>query len=308
MPERIFPPKEFNPAEFGLPEEARVNPQVIDLHTLESQCGLASQAQNVETYDGTLGVSVAFVNQHQGAVGQTMRGATRSCSGTLIGRDLFLSAGHCFDPNPSPQTQVTFNFQTDPAGNPRPEQQFQIVRVEEHRLGNLDYEIIRLAGNPADTFGFALVSPVDAAVGDMVCVIGHPATVPKQIEAGPVSTLDGNQIRYNDVDTLPGNSGSGILHSPTGKLVGVHTNGGCAGTDPETGFNIGVRISALLAASPILRDLVDQRNGIFAAAWEQGGPPFQGRHNLTAGEYQQTFDTLAGQGFRLRWVDAFERV
>ena len=75
MPERIFPPKEFDPAEFGLSEDVRVNPQVIDLHTIETQCGLTNQAQNVETYDGTLGVPVAFVNQHQRAVGQTMRGA-----------------------------------------------------------------------------------------------------------------------------------------------------------------------------------------------------------------------------------------
>lgn len=225
------------------------------------------------------------------------RGTRRSCSGTLIGRDLFLTAGHCFDANPNPQTQVTFTFQNDPAGNPRTETRFQIQQVEEHRLGGLDYEIIRLAGNPGDTFGFALVSPQDAAVGDTVCVIGHPATAPKQIEAGPVTAFDGNQIRYNDVDTLPGNSGSGILHGSTGKLVGVHTNGGCAGTDPESGFNLGMRIEALIGASPILQGLVDQRAGIFAAAWEQGGPPFQGRHNLTAGEYQQTFDTLAAQGF-----------
>ena len=46
----------------------------------------------------------------------------------------------------------------------------------------------------------------------------------------------------------------------------------------------------------------------FAAIWEQdGGPAFQARHNLTADQYQQTFDQLVGQGFRLRWVDALER-
>ena len=216
---------------------------------------------------------MAFVNEHQGPVGQTMRGTTRSCSGTLIGHDLFVSAGHCFDPNPSPQTQVTFNFQTDPAANLRTEQRFPILGVLEHRLGGVDYEIIRLGGNPAGTFGFTLVSPVDAAVGDIVCIIGHPATAPKQIEAGPVTALSGNQIRYNDTDTLPGNSGSGILHGPTGRLVGVHTNGGCAGTTPETGFNLGMRVSALIAASPIIQGLVNQRAGIFAAIWEQVGGP-----------------------------------
>ena len=307
MPEVIFPPKEFDPTDFALPESVREKPEEIDLGTIESQCGGVNESQNVETYDGTLGVSVAFVNQHQRVVGQTMRGPTRrSCSGTLIGRDLFLSAGHCFDANPAPQTQVTFNFQTDPAGNPRPEQRFPILGVLEHRLGGLDYEIIRLGGNPADTFGFALVSPVDPAVGDTVCIIGHPATAPKQIEAGPVLAFDGNQIRYNDADTLPGNSGSGIFHSPSGRIVGVHTNGGCAGTTPETGFNLGMRISALIEASPILQGLVDQRAGIFAGIWQQdGGPAFQARHNLNAAEYQQAFDQLVGQGFRLTCVNGY---
>ncbi|MDQ4031647.1 MAG: trypsin-like peptidase domain-containing protein, partial [Actinomycetota bacterium] len=303
MPEVIFPPKEFNAAEFGLPEDAR--PELIDPRQLESQCGGTNESQNVETYDGTLGVSVAFVNEHQRAVGQTMRGVTRSCSGTLIGADLFLSAGHCFDPNPSPQTQVTFNFQTDPAGNPRPEQRFPILQVLEHRLGDLDYEIIRLGGNPAGTFGFALVSPVDAAVGDTVCIIGHPATAPKQVEVGPVTAFDDNQIHYNDADTLPGNSGSGVLHAPSGRIVGVHITGGCAGTTPETGFNVGVRISALIAASPILQGLVDQRAGIFASVFEQGGPAFVGRHNLTSEEHQQAVEQFASQGFRLTCVSGY---
>jgi hypothetical protein len=38
----------------------------------------------------------------------------------------------------------------------------------------------------------------------------------------------------------------------------------------------------------------------FAAIWEQrSGPPWQARHGLTAAQYQQAFDELAAQGFRL---------
>jgi polyglycine hydrolase-like protein len=45
----------------------------------------------------------------------------------------------------------------------------------------------------------------------------------------------------------------------------------------------------------------------FAAIWEQdGGPAFQARHNLTAAQFQQTFDQLVGQGFRLRAVSGYE--
>jgi hypothetical protein len=46
---------------------------------------------------------------------------------------------------------------------------------------------------------------------------------------------------------------------------------------------------------------------LFAAIWEQaGGPAFQARHNLTAAQFQQTFDQLVGQGFRLRAVSGYE--
>jgi hypothetical protein len=45
----------------------------------------------------------------------------------------------------------------------------------------------------------------------------------------------------------------------------------------------------------------------FAAIWEQaGGPAFQARHNLTAAQFQQTFDQLVGQGFRLRAISGYE--
>lgn len=45
----------------------------------------------------------------------------------------------------------------------------------------------------------------------------------------------------------------------------------------------------------------------YAAIWHKdGGPAFQARHGLSADQYQQTFDQLVGQGFRLTWVDGYE--
>jgi hypothetical protein len=44
----------------------------------------------------------------------------------------------------------------------------------------------------------------------------------------------------------------------------------------------------------------------FAAIFEQdGGPAFQARHNITADQYQQTFDELTAQGFRVTDVSGF---
>ena len=91
-----------------------------------------------------------------------------------------------------------------------------------------------MAGSPSTTYGLGAVANADAQTADMLCVIGHPAGVPKRIEAGPLTALAGNQIRYNDIDTLGGNSGSAIWQSPSGNIVGVHTNGGCNASG--TGF------------------------------------------------------------------------
>ena len=79
----------------------------------ETICGTTDDSQEVEQYNGTLGVPVAFVNAHQSPVGQlqwnnnlatiyTNPGnvaGVRWCSVTLITNDLFLTAGHCFDQN-----------------------------------------------------------------------------------------------------------------------------------------------------------------------------------------------------------------
>ena len=53
--------------EHGLPEHAPENPGDI---SLESICGGLDDSQPVEQYDGTLGVTTAFVAEHQAAVGQ----------------------------------------------------------------------------------------------------------------------------------------------------------------------------------------------------------------------------------------------
>jgi V8-like Glu-specific endopeptidase len=264
-----------------------------DLYTalLESQCGVADDSQPVEQYDGTLGVTTAFVAAHQAPACQVQWNdnlasiytnpgevsGVRWGSGTMISNDLFLTCGHLFDQTGggwerprvngttniiSPQEiarnmRLNFNFQVDPAGNLRAEQSFPILQLIEYRLGGLDMAVCRIGGNPGATFGRTAVSRTDAAVPDMLCIIGHPAGQPKRVEAGPTTVIEGNLIRYDDIDTLGGNSGSGILRASNGQLVGIHTNGGCTGQSPGPGgdSNFGQRIVAVIAVSPTLQAL-----------------------------------------------------
>lgn len=257
---------------------------------IESICGAIDDSQPVEQYDGTLGVTQAFVASNQRPVGQiqwndnlatiyTNPGnvsGVRWCTGTLISDDLFLTAGHCFDQtgggwqrpringtsNIIPSTEiatnmhVNFNYQVDPMGNPRPVSAFAITQLLEYRLNGLDFAIVRLAGNPGATWGRTPVSTTDAVAGDMLCIMGHPAGVPKRVEAGPALAPSGDQIRYDDIDTQGGNSGSGVLRASDGRIVGVHTNGGCGPSSPNgSDANFGQRIVAVIAASPTLQAL-----------------------------------------------------
>lgn len=302
---QLFPPRpDTMPEAAALLESAEAEREYAAI--LESQCGATDDSQPVEQYDGSLGVTTAFVDANQPMVGQLQWNSdlgdiydnagnvsgVRWATGTLISNDLFLTAGHNFDQTGGgwtrprdnatgstiPPTEiatnmhVNFDFQVDPSGNPRPEQEFPVLELVEYRMGGLDFAIVRLGGNPGATFGSAQISTTDATTGAVACIIGHPAGVPKRVEAGPVTDLHGDQIGYNDIDTLGGNSGSAILLGSNGRIVGVHTNGGCTVSDPnsDTSHNHGVRITSILAQSPTLQSLTGPTIGPKLKAVDDG--------------------------------------
>ena len=66
-----------------------------DEETSESKsiCGRTNDLQEVPEYDGTLGISIGFVAQHETPVGAILNaGGSPYCSGTLISENLFLTA------------------------------------------------------------------------------------------------------------------------------------------------------------------------------------------------------------------------
>lgn len=265
----------------------------------ETQCGPSPDFQQVEQYNGSDGVTVDWVTRKQSAVAQiqwksdlasryTSAGnvnAARWCSGTMISSDLFLTAGHCLDTNnrdgwvfprangtatnitpavAATELVLNFNYQQDPSGVLRTATVYNVTQLVEHRLGSLDYAILRVAGAPGNVWGVAPISRTNAATNSTLAIIGHPAGQPKQVDVGVTNSVSGNTISYSDIDTLGGNSGSGILERDSGALVGVHTNGGCTTAPNNTASNFGVAIGAIIASSPTLTTLFQEE---WAFAW-----------------------------------------
>jgi V8-like Glu-specific endopeptidase len=216
-----------------------------------SICGTTNDAQHVNSYNGALGPSVAFVQANKNSKAGLARTQTggKFCSGSLISTNLFLTAGHCVSASIVGQF-VSFNFER--AANSTQiltQTHVRIAAVVEDDVGGVDYAILRLDGSPGNQFGVSPVATADPANGTAITIIGHPSGQPKQIEAGTVAGRRGtNYLTYGNVDTLGGSSGSGVINN-SGQIVGVHTNGGCTASG---GSNSGVRIARIRQVSATL--------------------------------------------------------
>ncbi len=242
----------------------------------------------IAKYDGSLGVTIAFVQHTEQAAGVLQWksdlglrhrdpgnvAGVRFCGATLIADDLVLTAGRCLDGDdpvsgwvwpresgmPKPiapdraarELQVSFTYRANPAvATPQPVA-YAVKELVEHRLGGVDFALLRLE-KPADAaIERTMVFASDADVGDRLAVIGNPAGDSKKIEAGVLQVSDGALVVASPV-SLGGMIGAGMLHVPTEALVGVQTGGECE--QSGAGLLRGVPISTILAASPTLRAL-----------------------------------------------------
>jgi len=292
--ERTLSLESLNENAANLPEELA---ELKFLRSLESLCG-PDDMLDVELYNETLGVTKEFVFSKESPVAQIQwnddlvsrygKGAgnvagKRWCTGTLIARDQFLTAGHCFQQQNDPfgwvtpsvvdgnarrfiepgeiatNMHVNFKYQVNKDTlTIRDAEQFPISELLEYGLlQGIDYAILRLGpddGNrlPGDVFGVTSVAIAPNAAGTTLTVLQHPAGRPKKIEAGIATDVTDVAVTYGDIDTLGGSSGSGVLNNK-GELIAVHIEGGCG---PTSGSNLAVSIKRIAEASTIVSTLV----------------------------------------------------
>ncbi len=170
----------------------------------------------------------------------TVHGDTVStCTVTLVDADKVISAGHCHTTDEALTSSVTFDYQTDCAGN-RPagyNARFHKVKAVLARKwnGSFDYSLLQLATAPAGIPAIQMRHDIPAA-GEQVFGIHHPNGAVKKLSV-PHPGFATVQSSGASAITVPssfhvsgGSSGSGLFDT-AGRIVGILSNGApCSGS------------------------------------------------------------------------------
>jgi hypothetical protein len=154
------------------------------------------------------------------------------CSGSLVGPDLLMTAGHCV---PSAEAcsgiKFVFGFNIKKKGvlpNSVPASEVygcgSLIRREQIDNGQ-DYALVKL-DRPVTGHKPLSINRGAISKGAKVFVIGHPAGLPTKV-AGGATVRDPNPNGYfvANLDTYGGNSGSAVFNAISGKVEGILVRG-----------------------------------------------------------------------------------
>ena len=166
---------------------------------------------------------------------------TGGCTVTMIGKSCAISAGHCS----GTFGIAEFNTPASIGGRIQHPSEEDIYPVDKANtvykysgIGN-DWAVLRILPNEVtgkyagDVQGYYQVSFQKPDNGDIVRITGYgldrsdpERNLAQQTHVGEVTSIRGSAM-YHVADTMGGNSGSSIIRESDGRIVGIHTNGGC---------------------------------------------------------------------------------
>ncbi len=165
---------------------------------------------------------------------------TPFCSGSLIARNLVLTAGHCvYDQAACEAIKFVFDYGI------KDKEKYPTSTDESHVFGcktllfktpldetsdsNVDYALIELDRDVTDRTPLKLASnrtKTRIANGTPLVLIGNPLGLPTKIDAGKsVRDNSGKGFFIANVDSFGGNSGSPVLNLKSGEIEGVLVSG-----------------------------------------------------------------------------------
>lgn len=172
-----------------------------------------------------------------------------SCTGTFIGPNTLLTAGHCLWDSDA-EAWAAFNIRVipgkdgdyEPFGYDYADDWWVPDQYAETGLGDWDWGIIKLGtddlARQTGWFSVAVLSTEALEVPDFrPVIVGYPGDKPDGTMWGLIRpsflAVDPFELYY-DIDTAPGQSGSAIWSAQDGpdfgKIVGIHVRGGQTNT------------------------------------------------------------------------------
>lgn len=202
------------------------------------------------------------------------------CSGSNVSPDNYvLTNDHCLSAAACASTEFVFKYYRTGCNNGSPTNvDWEGFRCDEvvasspfiscdQGLGDLDFALASVIGDPASTYGWVEPDPEPLTDGEAIYIIQHPDGRPHEITHGSGADVDvdGTVLRYYDtLDTEGGSSGSPIFREADGKLIGLHHCGGCS--SPGVG-NRGMLMSDIY---PHIEAFVTDPTQIFTDGFESG--------------------------------------
>ena len=157
------------------------------------------------------------------------------CSGSLVGEDLLITAGHCVTSQSDCMgTKFVFNFNVKAEGRfPSEVDASDVVGckklIKREQIGTgADYAVIQLDRKITNHKPLAINRANDLKNGDSIGVIGHPSGLPTKVAFGAsvvrnAAASSGHFVA--NLDTYGGNSGSAVFNEKTGKIEGILVRG-----------------------------------------------------------------------------------
>jgi V8-like Glu-specific endopeptidase len=160
--------------------------------------------------------------------------AAAFCSGSLIGPDLIMTAGHCVRSQSScEQTRFVFGYAINKAG----ELPATLKNEDIYKCGELihsevetdgsDFALVRLSTPVMNHTPLAINKTAqDVKEGDPLLIVGHPAGLPAKVADGASVRRSRNVPFFvANLDSYGGNSGSPVFNAATGEIEGILVRG-----------------------------------------------------------------------------------
>ena len=154
------------------------------------------------------------------------------CSGSLIARDLVLTAGHCIkDPDDCRKTKIVFDYTLDTVSKNlnrlRADDVYTCKKIiaSSNSKNSTDFALIQL-DRPAAGRSPLELSSKPLTYQDPLMLIGHPMGLPTKFTMnGKVRSLIPEHFFTASLDAFSGNSGSAVFDQNTKKIVGILVRG-----------------------------------------------------------------------------------